>query len=78
MVSWTKGFKSSGVEGRDVVNLIRKAIQRRGVSKGWELRVPRLPEILLCLSLDSIGHGFVELKDMYSVSLPIMIDMSGE
>lgn len=30
LVSWTKGFKSSGVEGRDVVDLIRKAIQRRG------------------------------------------------
>jgi hypothetical protein len=53
-----------------VVDLIRKAIQRRGVSSGWELRVPRLSEILPCLSLDSIGHGFVELKDMYSVSLP--------
>ncbi|XP_003793409.1 hexokinase-2 [Otolemur garnettii] len=30
LVSWTKGFKSSGVEGRDVVSLIRNAIQRRG------------------------------------------------
>ncbi|KAL6065139.1 hypothetical protein STEG23_031985, partial [Scotinomys teguina] len=30
LVSWTKGFKSSGVEGRDVVDLIRKAIRRRG------------------------------------------------
>ncbi|KAM6220233.1 hexokinase-2 isoform 1-T1 [Rhynchocyon petersi] len=30
LVSWTKGFKSSGVEGRDVVTLIRKAIQKRG------------------------------------------------
>ncbi|XP_004437241.1 PREDICTED: hexokinase-2 [Ceratotherium simum simum] len=30
LVSWTKGFKSRGVEGRDVVTLIRKAIQRRG------------------------------------------------
>uniref|UniRef100_A0A2K6UJW9 Hexokinase-2 n=1 Tax=Saimiri boliviensis boliviensis TaxID=39432 RepID=A0A2K6UJW9_SAIBB len=30
LVSWTKGFKSSGVEGRDLVALIRKAIQRRG------------------------------------------------
>ncbi|XP_037383597.1 hexokinase-2 [Talpa occidentalis] len=30
LVSWTKGFKCSGLEGRDVVNLIRNAIQRRG------------------------------------------------
>ncbi|XP_005078347.1 hexokinase-2 [Mesocricetus auratus] len=30
LVSWTKGFKSSGVEGRDVVDLIRQAIRRRG------------------------------------------------
>ncbi|XP_030647665.1 hexokinase-2 [Chanos chanos] len=30
LVSWTKGFKSSGVEGKDVVNLLRQAIKRRG------------------------------------------------
>ncbi|KAF7644852.1 hypothetical protein LDENG_00214500 [Lucifuga dentata] len=30
LVSWTKGFKSSGVEGKDVVSLLRKAIQKRG------------------------------------------------
>uniref|UniRef100_A0A8D0GUN0 Hexokinase-2 n=1 Tax=Sphenodon punctatus TaxID=8508 RepID=A0A8D0GUN0_SPHPU len=30
LVTWTKGFKSSGVEGKDVVSLIRKAIRKRG------------------------------------------------
>ncbi|KAM4615770.1 hexokinase-2 isoform 1-T2 [Polymixia lowei] len=30
LVSWTKGFKSSGVEGQDVVSLLRKAIKKRG------------------------------------------------
>nr|XP_028596936.1 hexokinase-2 isoform X1 [Podarcis muralis] len=30
LVTWTKGFKSSGVEGRDVVGLLREAIRRRG------------------------------------------------
>ncbi|XP_057213564.1 hexokinase-2 [Triplophysa rosa] len=30
LVSWTKGFKASGVEGRDVVGLLRKAINKRG------------------------------------------------
>ncbi|XP_078095382.1 hexokinase-2-like [Mustelus asterias] len=30
LVNWTKGFKASGVEGRDVVTLLRQAIQRRG------------------------------------------------
>uniref|UniRef100_A0A8C1SF09 Hexokinase-2 n=1 Tax=Cyprinus carpio TaxID=7962 RepID=A0A8C1SF09_CYPCA len=30
LVSWTKGFKASGVEGRDVVGLLRKAIKKRG------------------------------------------------
>ncbi|XP_048379085.2 hexokinase-2 isoform X1 [Stegostoma tigrinum] len=30
LVHWTKGFKASGVEGRDVVTLLRQAIQRRG------------------------------------------------
>ncbi|KAF0033609.1 hypothetical protein F2P81_013675 [Scophthalmus maximus] len=30
LMSWTKGFKSSGVEGKDVVNLLRKSIKKRG------------------------------------------------
>ncbi|KAM9394008.1 hexokinase-2 isoform 2-T2 [Pholidichthys leucotaenia] len=30
LLSWTKAFKSSGVEGRDVVSLLRKAIRKRG------------------------------------------------
>uniref|UniRef100_A0A3B3SM13 Phosphotransferase n=1 Tax=Paramormyrops kingsleyae TaxID=1676925 RepID=A0A3B3SM13_9TELE len=32
LVSWTKGFKCSSVEGHDVVALLRKAIRKRGVS----------------------------------------------
>ncbi|EPY89887.1 hexokinase-2-like protein [Camelus ferus] len=39
LVSWTKGFKSSGVEGKDVVTLIRKAIQRRGVLRDEDKQV---------------------------------------
>ncbi|XP_077325550.1 hexokinase-2 [Lithobates pipiens] len=30
LVNWTKGFKACGVEGKDVVTLIRKAIKKRG------------------------------------------------
>ena len=30
LTSWTKGFKCSGVEGRDVVLLLREALERRG------------------------------------------------
>ncbi|TNN77541.1 Hexokinase-2 [Liparis tanakae] len=30
LVSWTKRFKSNGVEGKDVVSLLRKSIKRRG------------------------------------------------
>uniref|UniRef100_A0ABM5EQP2 Hexokinase-2 n=1 Tax=Pogona vitticeps TaxID=103695 RepID=A0ABM5EQP2_9SAUR len=30
LVTWTKGFRSSGVEGRDVVSLLRKSIKKRG------------------------------------------------
>ncbi|KAI3371844.1 hypothetical protein L3Q82_006725 [Scortum barcoo] len=30
LLSWTKGFKSSGVEGKDVVSLLKKAIKKRG------------------------------------------------
>lgn len=31
LINWTKGFKASGVEGRDVVQLLRDACRRRGV-----------------------------------------------
>ncbi|KAK2837673.1 hypothetical protein Q5P01_014885 [Channa striata] len=30
LVSWTKGFKSSGVEGKDVISLLRNSIKKRG------------------------------------------------
>ncbi|XP_051834965.1 hexokinase-3 [Antechinus flavipes] len=30
LISWTKGFRCSGVEGQDVVQLLRQAIQRQG------------------------------------------------
>ncbi|XP_073335417.1 hexokinase-2-like [Pagrus major] len=30
LIRWTKGFKCSGVEGKDVVKLLKEAIQRRG------------------------------------------------
>uniref|UniRef100_A0A4W3GYZ8 hexokinase n=1 Tax=Callorhinchus milii TaxID=7868 RepID=A0A4W3GYZ8_CALMI len=30
LISWTKGFKISGVEGKDVVQLLQDSIQRRG------------------------------------------------
>ncbi|XP_060763498.1 hexokinase-2 [Neoarius graeffei] len=30
LLSWTKGFKASGVEGKDVVSLLRNAIKKRG------------------------------------------------
>lgn len=31
LITWTKSFKASGVEGMDVVNLLNKAIKKRGV-----------------------------------------------
>lgn len=31
LVNWTKGFKCSSVEGKDVVSLLRRAIKKRGV-----------------------------------------------
>ncbi|XP_041644414.1 hexokinase-2 isoform X2 [Cheilinus undulatus] len=30
LMSWTKAFKASGVEGKDVVSLLRKSIKKRG------------------------------------------------
>lgn len=35
LITWTKRFKASGVEGADVVKLLNKAIKKRGVN--WAL-----------------------------------------
>lgn len=52
LISWTKGFRCSGVEGQDVVQLLRDAIKRQGVSGGralgaeglrWASRRARFP-----------------------------------
>lgn len=32
LLTWTKRFKASGVEGMDVVQLLNRAIKKRGVS----------------------------------------------
>lgn len=37
LVTWTKGFKCSSVEGKDVVSMLRKSIKKRGV-RGWAPR----------------------------------------
>uniref|UniRef100_A0A8C3G1X9 Hexokinase-2 n=1 Tax=Cyclopterus lumpus TaxID=8103 RepID=A0A8C3G1X9_CYCLU len=34
LITWSKRFKASGVEGMDVVKLLNKAIKKRGVSTG--------------------------------------------
>lgn len=36
LLTWTKKFKANGVEGMDVVQLLNRAIKKRGV------RTPRL------------------------------------
>ena len=35
LLTWTKGFNASGCVGQDVVQLLRKAAQRKQVGKGW-------------------------------------------
>ncbi|XP_029303983.1 hexokinase-2-like isoform X2 [Cottoperca gobio] len=37
LIRWTKGFNCSGVVGKDVVLLLKEAINRRGVSLTWGL-----------------------------------------
>ncbi|XP_007474181.1 hexokinase-3 [Monodelphis domestica] len=41
LISWTKGFQCSGVEGQDVVQLLREAIQRQGplLPQGYSIDV---------------------------------------
>lgn len=56
LITWTKKFKASGVEGMDVVKLLNKAIKKRGVTsrgacpaarrggwggEGWDLKQTR-------------------------------------
>lgn len=40
LVTWTKKFKASGVEGMDVVKLLNRAIKKRGVRFDLVLSVP--------------------------------------
>lgn len=45
LITWTKRFKASGVEGADVVKLLNKAIKKRGVnctSFSWDLLISAL------------------------------------
>lgn len=37
LITWTKRFKASGVEGTDVVKLLEKAIKKHGVTSHWPL-----------------------------------------
>lgn len=65
LISWTKGFRCNGVEGQDVVQLLREAIERQGVSGGgatcgsalcfWEACPPFLRVCLI--QRDSGGWG---------------------
>ena len=47
LTNWTKGFKCSGVEGEDVVSLLKQALQRRG---GVNIEVTFLDKILCLVS----------------------------
>ncbi len=35
LTTWTKGFKCSGVEGEDVVQLLREALGRSSAQRGF-------------------------------------------
>lgn len=54
MLTWTKRFKASGVEGMDVVKLLNKAIKKRGVSSAINsyvaIKNPHRADILFSLS----------------------------
>lgn len=39
LIRWTKGFTASGVEGKDVIKLLRDACIRRGVNKNFKFLV---------------------------------------
>lgn len=36
LVKWTKGFNATGVEGNDVVKILREALERRKVINAYE------------------------------------------
>ncbi|KAK3554016.1 hypothetical protein QTP70_019131 [Hemibagrus guttatus] len=50
LLTWTKRFKASGVEGMDVVKLLNKAIKKRGVSFVY-ITIVNI-ELLSCLGSD--------------------------
>lgn len=57
LIRWTKGFQCSGVEGEDVVKLLKKAISRRGVS----LRHHLIICTVLCLDRQKTSGSFLSV-----------------
>lgn len=43
LISWSKGFQCSNVEGKDVVQLLQAAISRQEVGAGWGSWLGGLP-----------------------------------
>lgn len=66
LARWTKGFKCEGVEGRDVVELLKKAIAKRGVSpyKNWST-IASLDFYPLCIWI----YSFSLLKSVLYVNI---------
>ncbi|KAA8578960.1 hypothetical protein FQN60_016772, partial [Etheostoma spectabile] len=64
LIRWTKGFNCSGVEGKDVVKLLRDAVHRRGVSTGTNAcymeemeNVERGEDGRMCINTEWGGFG---------------------
>lgn len=64
LITWTKRFKASGVEGADVVKLLNKAIKKRGVnctSFSFSADLSFVRDHSSCHSLEQVVWVVVEL-----------------
>lgn len=73
LVNWTKGFKCKGVEGEDVVELLRRAIKRRGVS----FVMMNLKQCVKYFMLISLINLINTLKDIDIEVMAVVNDTTG-
>lgn len=60
LISWSKGFQCTDVEGKDVVQLLQAAISKQEVGAGWGSRLGGLPhteELMVPHSWTALPRG---------------------
>uniref|UniRef100_A0A672ILV3 Hexokinase-2 n=1 Tax=Salarias fasciatus TaxID=181472 RepID=A0A672ILV3_SALFA len=65
LLKWTKGFKASGCEGKDVVTLLKEAVRRKQVSACWD----RKRSCDVSASPSGTGTNACYMEEMHNIEL---------